>query len=58
MRRLLTASAFPSVNLVLSTILVEGLREFAGDLVGVAAFDLESLEHVDQFAVFQQRDRR
>ena len=44
-------------GLLWRTVLIESLREFTGDLVRVATFDLESLEHVDQLAVFQQRDR-
>jgi hypothetical protein len=37
-------------------MLLEGVSEFAGDLVRIAAFDLVSLEHIDEFAVFQDGD--
>jgi hypothetical protein len=43
---------------VARAMLIKRLREFAGDLGGVTAFDLIPLEHVNQFAIFQQRDRR
>jgi hypothetical protein len=32
------------------------VREFSGNLLGVASFDLKSLEHVNQFAILQQCD--
>src|SRR5688572_17103564 len=41
-----------------SAMFLERLRELAGDLGGVAAFDLKTFEHIDELAVFQNGDRR
>ena len=42
--------------LILRAILIKRLREFSGDLLCVAAFDLVPLEHVDELSILQQCD--
>src|SRR6185503_5087844 len=44
--------------LLRSAMLIKSLGKFVGDLGSVAAFYLTSLEHVNELAVFQDRDRR
>src|SRR5688572_19838041 len=41
-----------------SAMFLECLCEFAGDLGCVAALDLKTFQHVDEFAVFENGDRR
>ena len=37
---------------------VEGLRQFTGDLISIATFDLMAFHHVNEFTVLYQSDGR